>query len=137
MKRKQRLERAKVGALWKERKICDLFGLNERERSRVEQSGIDSKLVYFQPTLLHSSPLFLPPPQSEHARYLFVEGFSSQYISVSFLHSYQEPHFVLQSVRDGKVQGSVWEFLREGNGMEQNNNKVMEWNEMYLSGRNE
>ena len=36
MKRKQRLERAKVGALWKERKICDLFGLNERERSRVE-----------------------------------------------------------------------------------------------------
>ena len=40
MKRKQRLERAKVGALRKERKICDLFGLNERERSRVEWSRV-------------------------------------------------------------------------------------------------
>ena len=48
------------------------FGLREREgeQSRVEQSRFNTKLVYFQPTLLYSPPLPLLPPsiQTCHKR---------------------------------------------------------------------
>ena len=32
-----------------------------------------------------------------------------------------------------ELLGSVWQFIREGNGMECNNNKGMERNGMYLN----